>query len=87
MTPRFRHVPGVENRAADSISRNNLPLFFHLLPQALPSPCRVPDDLVSHLIRDRPWTSEDWKTWLGTLLTTRWLHPPDECMPVVRNAT
>ena len=64
------HVPGVENRAADSISRNNLPLFFDLLPQALRNPCLVPDDLVSHLIRDRPWTSEDWKTWLGTLLIT-----------------
>ena len=27
-----KHVPGVENGAADSISRNNLPLFFNLLP-------------------------------------------------------
>ena len=61
------HVPGAENRVTDSISRNNLPPFFDLLPQAHQSPCRVPDDLVSHVIRDRPWTSE---TWLGTLLTT-----------------
>ena len=29
-----KHVPGVENGVADSISRNNLPLFFNLLPQA-----------------------------------------------------
>lgn len=72
------HVPGVENRAADSISRNNLPQLFDLLPQAHRSPCKVPDNLVSHLIRDRPWTSDDWKTWLGTLLTTHWLHPRDE---------
>ena len=64
------HVPGIENGDADSISRNNLPLFFDLLPQAHQSPCRVPDNLVSHLIRDRQWTSDDWKTWLGTLLTT-----------------
>lgn len=64
------HVPGVENGAANSISRNNLPLFFNLLPQAHPNPCKVPDNLVSHLIRDRSWTSDDWKTWLRTLLTT-----------------
>ena len=65
------HVPGVENGAADSISRNNLPVFFDLLPQAHRRPCKVPDNLVSHVIRDRPWTSGDWKIWLGTLLTTR----------------
>ena len=65
------HVPGIENGAADSISRNNLPQFFDLLLQAHQNPCKVPDNLVSHLIRDRPWTSDDWKSWLGTLLTTR----------------
>ena len=65
------HVPGIENGAADSISRNNLPLFFGLLREAHQNSCKVPDNLVSHLIRDRPWTSDDWKSWLGTLLTTR----------------
>ena len=28
------HIPGVENRAADAISRNNLDEFFSLNPQA-----------------------------------------------------
>ena len=64
------HVPSIENRVADSISRNNLPLFLDLLPQAQPNPCKVPGGLVSHLIRERPWTSNDWSTWLGTLLMT-----------------
>ena len=64
------HVPGIENGVADSISRNNLPLFFNLLPQAHPTPCKVLEGLVNHLIRERPWTSKDWSTWLGTLLMT-----------------
>ena len=61
------HVPGIENRVADSILRNNLLLLFNLPPQAQPNTCRVPDGLVSHLIRERSWTSS---TWLGTLLMT-----------------
>ena len=38
-----RHIPGVENWAADSLSRNNLPLFFTLLPQAQRHPEVVPE--------------------------------------------
>ena len=43
------HVPGIENGAADSISRNNLPLFSDLLLQAHQN-CKVLDNLVRHLI-------------------------------------
>ena len=65
-----KHVPGVENGAADSISRNNLPSFFTLTPQAQPQSCRVPENLVGRLVTNRPWTSDDWRAWLATLSTT-----------------
>ena len=64
------HVPGVENGAADSISRNNLHLFFNLLPQAHREPDPVPMGLIQRLIIDSPWTSNDWRAWLGTLSMT-----------------
>ena len=41
-----KHVPGVENGVANSISRNNLHLFFHLLPQARRESDPVPRGLV-----------------------------------------
>ena len=65
-----KHVPGVENGAADSISRNNLLLFFTLTPQAQPQSCRVPENLVGRLVTNRPWTSDDWRAWLAALSTT-----------------
>ena len=64
-----RHVPGVENGAADSISRNNLHRFFVLLPQAHREPCPVPRELVQRLVVDAPWTSDVWSAWLETLST------------------
>ena len=48
------HVPGAENRAADSISRNNLSLFFNILPQAHQDPCPVPLGLIQCLVIDGP---------------------------------
>lgn len=65
-----KHIPGVENATADSISRNNLPLFFNLLPQAHRVPAYVPRGLVHHLTIDSPWTSSDWRAWLETLSVT-----------------
>ncbi len=62
-----RHVPGVENGVADSISRNNLHLLFRLLPQARREPDLVPRGLVQRLVTDTPWTSDVWRTWLETL--------------------
>lgn len=66
------HIPGVENRAADGISRNNLDEFFSLNPQAQPQPMAVPPGLVSQLVlpkEDKPWTSNDWRDWLESWLT------------------
>ena len=61
------HVPGIENGAADSISRNKLHVFFDLVPQAHQEPCSVPRELIHRLVIDTPWTSSIWKAWLETL--------------------
>ena len=58
------HIPGIKNRASDSISRDNLLLFFTLRPQADPEPCAVPDNVV---VRERTWTSANWSAWLEIL--------------------
>ena len=53
------HLPGTHNSAADAISRNNLTLFFSLIPQ-------IPQVLIPQAIRDllvefRPnWGSHEW---------------------------
>ena len=68
------HVPGVENRAADCISRNNMDEFFSLYPQAQHQPVSVPPGLVNQLVlpkEDKPWISNDWKVWLGSWLLAR----------------
>ena len=53
------HVPGAMNAAADALSRNKLPLFSSLVPQALPFP--IPASLVELLVTSRPdWGSQAW---------------------------
>ena len=61
------HVPGVDNGPADAICRNNLDVFFGLVPQAHQVACQIPVGLVDQLVIQGYWTSEDWKSWLGTL--------------------
>ena len=61
-------VPGVDNGPADAISRNNLDVFFGLVPLAHQVACQIPAGLVDQLVIEGHWTSEDWKSWLGTLL-------------------
>ena len=41
-TIRMSHLPGRLNRIADALSRNNLPMFFTLAPQAAPLPTLIP---------------------------------------------
>ena len=40
------HLPGVENIAADSLSRNNLPTFLQAVPDAATLPTPIPQALV-----------------------------------------
>eukprot|EP00731_Ephydatia_muelleri_P007101 Em0003g1349a len=44
-TIRLSHLPGRLNSIADALSRNNLPLFFTLAPQADPQPTPTPHHL------------------------------------------
>ena len=62
------HVPGVDNGAADAISRNRLELFFDLIPQAQRSACPVPEELVWRLVTQDQWTSVNWRRWSESLL-------------------
>ena len=55
------HLPGVNNVAADSLSRNNMWLFNSLVTQA--SCTEVEQEVVDLLISRRPnWESQDWIT-------------------------
>ena len=52
------HIAGSENTAADSLSRNNLPLFFSIVPQ-IPH-WSIPDPLTELLVTRMPdWGSPD----------------------------
>ena len=64
------HVPGATNTAAYAISRNNLSLYFSLVPQALQE--IIPQSLQDLLVVRRP----DWgsRTWIELFMLT--LIPP-----------
>ena len=56
------HIAGKANRAADALSRNVLPLFFSIVPQAHPSPSAIPPPLVSLLMDPHlSWISPRWE--------------------------
>ena len=63
------HLQGSCNRAADAISRNNIPLFRSLRPQALPSPDPVPRELRRLCMKSNDnWTSRHWRRWFASTL-------------------
>ena len=55
------HLPGVENIAADSLSRNNLPTFLQAVPDTATLPTPIPQALVDMVVRESPdWSSPRW---------------------------
>lgn len=64
-----QHIPGVENRAADALSRNNVPLFFSQVPAAKREPSAIPQELIHLLVHSQcDWMSESWTSlWTNTL--------------------
>lgn len=55
------HIPGVENGAADALSRDNVDLFRQQVPGAADRPATIHPGLVQALILRMPdWTSRSW---------------------------
>ena len=55
------HVPGVENVAADALSRNCISSFLQEVPGADPHPTPIPQALVDITVRQQlDWTSPRW---------------------------
>lgn len=61
------HIPGVQNIAADAISRDNIPLFLSLTPQC--PQCSIPKAVTDLLVEQQPnWGSANWtKLFLSSL--------------------
>lgn len=62
-----KHIPGVENRAADALSRDDLPSFFVQEPKGQKVATPIPQELIEALVeRPQDWTSQNWTRLLGT---------------------
>ena len=56
------HIAGVDNIAADALSRNKLDVFFSCSPQAVPSTSPIPQSLLDMLLHSQPdWTAPSWR--------------------------
>ena len=63
------HLPGVQNTAADALSRNDASAFLCQVPMACKEAVRVPQELQELLIANQPdWTSSTWRSLLDTFL-------------------
>ncbi len=74
------HVPGVQNCLADALSRDHVPLFFCLAPQASRTPSPVPEEVVRTLVTPIDWTFETWNAWFNTTSGAPLLLPPNDRM-------
>ena len=66
---RARHIAGVQNTAADALSRDKREVFLSCAPQAPLTPSHIPQSLLDMLLRSElDWTSPSWRTlFLATL--------------------
>ena len=64
------HIAGTDNGPADSLSRDNVPLFLSQVPQAPPVPETLPNDLLRLFLAPTPpdWLSESWRRQLTSIL-------------------
>ena len=80
------HIPGVENGAADALSRDNVLLFRAQVPQASCTPSQVHPDLFQALVMNKPdWTSRSWIALLKTIFRGDWQSQPSGPTRVPRN--
>ncbi len=56
------HIPGIDNTLADHLSRNKLPLFLSMTPQANQVSSAIPPQLPSLLLNleVEDWTCPSW---------------------------
>lgn len=67
------HIPGVDNGAADALSRDRLSSFMSQVPQANKTPARIHPDLTQALLTSRPdWTSRSWIELLKRIFRRGW---------------
>ena len=64
------HIAGMENGAADALSRNQAHLFFTQVPQAAPAPDTLPESLLLLFLAETApdWLSESWRQQLTSIL-------------------
>lgn len=64
-----QHIPGVENGAADALSRNDAGLFLTQVPSAHREPSAIPSELLQMLVHNRQdWMSQNWTNLWGSSL-------------------
>ena len=69
------HIPGVQNVAADALSRGNLPLFFSLFPQV--PKATIPSPLVEAILGQMPnWNCPRWMQRFRACWSLESLPPP-----------
>ncbi len=55
------HIPGVDNGAADALSRDSLSMFQSLIPEAAREPTPNHEGLLQCLVEETmDWTKVDW---------------------------
>ncbi len=73
------HIPGLDNTAADAISRDKLSSFFQVCPHADRQASPIPPPLIDRLVAQQPdWTSPSWAALFGSFLQQVWRTPCSE---------
>lgn len=82
------HIPGVENGAADALSRNDASSFLLQVPSAKRIPAEVPPELLQMLVHQQPdWTSHSWTKLLANFSRKAWQSQRRERTVAVRGGT
>lgn len=83
-----QHIPGVLNKDADALSRNDHRSFLSQNPGAHRMASVIPQELVQALVLQRPdWTSQNWIRLLAACSPRAWQTPPSGCTGAARTDT
>ena len=68
-----QHIPGVDNTAAETLSRNNISLFFTQISHVNQEPTVIPEEIGQLFITQQPdWLSSTWKQNFRSFLQQVW---------------